>query len=361
MCVFVRVYTAIPIKNCIHLLINVIQTKIMTNLRKSFLKTSIFCFLILAIGFLNSCNKEQEQILEVGENPILEQNIMSGEFIDHILFFETADFVPHYCVTLGLSPVPYRLDKQNPATPDFIQLIKDAEEGIEPLKVTIDESGKYFTNVVKVSETEAREWRESLKGRIWEEEDVILDNEEIDFRYNPSFPNLEAIQEAYEFVNTYRCTNYGPNLPFCIPFDYKADGCFARAHRIRELIQSEYNTTSYKVFIFADRENNKYLQIPGCPDNDGWMHHIATYVKAADTGEFYVIDPSITSGPVTIAKWASLMGEDNRCGMKVQDGSKYKISRTLLFNCGALGQYGTDPNYIHTHDWLEDHENDTGC
>lgn len=323
--------------------------------------------LILAIGFLNSCNKEQEQIPGVEENPIglensiLEQNIMSGEFVDHILFFETADFVPYYFVSLGLSPIAYRLDKQNPATADFIQLIKDAEEGTEPLKVTIGESGKYFTNVVKVRETEAREWRESPKGKIWNEEYIILDNEGVDFRYNPSFPNLEAIQEAYEFVDSYRCSNFGTNLPLCIPFDYKGEGCYAKAHRIRELIQSEYDTESYKVFLFADRENGKYLPIPGCPDAPGWLYHVAPYVHAEDTGKFYVIDPTIASEPITIAKWASLMGKNNDCGMKVQHGSKYGITRTLLFNCGELGQYATDPDYSKTHTWLTNNENETGC
>lgn len=123
------------------------------------LKAVFLGFLTVIMASINftSCNK-QVQILEIEENPTLEQNTISKEFIAHLVFFETADFVPHYYVgkaigpdQLGISPVAYRLDKQHPEAADFIQLIKDAQEANKPLKVTVEtddsKTGQYITKI----------------------------------------------------------------------------------------------------------------------------------------------------------------------------------------------------------------------
>jgi len=329
-----------------------------------------FLAVMMAGIVFTSC--EQEQMLEVGENPnglenrTLEQNIISGEFVDHILFFETADFVPHYYVALGISPVAYRLDKKNPATADFIQLIKDAKEGsiIEPLKVTIDKSGKYFTKVVKVSETEERKWRESKKGKIWSKEVVIMDDEEVDSKYRSSkgvvFSNLQAINFAFYLMNTHKCYSSGPSLFGCIPFNYKPDGCYARAHRMKEVLELAYSDkTCDKLFIFSNPGASQMLNAPGCPNTE-WLYHVAPYVKAADTGIWYVIDPSIFNQPVTEDVWRAAMGTNNACGTMQTHGSQYSPLQSAIMNCGN-GQYSTDNNYTHTYNTLAAFAPLSGC
>jgi len=133
------------------------------------LNAAFLCFSVVMI--LGSC--KQVQTSETIENPTLEQNIMLKEFIDYIRLLETTDSIPHYYVIIGISPVAYKLDKQNPATADFIQLIKDTEESnvIKPLKATIDESefSLYITKVMKVSKIEEKEWRESPRGKLYDE------------------------------------------------------------------------------------------------------------------------------------------------------------------------------------------------
>jgi len=329
------------------------------------LKAVFMGFLAVMMAGIIFTSCEQEKILEVGENsiglenPNLEQSIMSGEFIDHIIFLETNDFVPHHYVALGMSPVAYKLDKQNPATADFIQLINDAEEGSKPLKVTIGESGKYFTKVVKASEAEERKWRESPKGKIWNKENVAAKDEAVDSkRLGPiNFNNYNEVNDLFQLMNSYRCWPGGVSVYGCIPFDYKRDGCYARAHRMKQLIESNTNKTCNKLFIFGNYPDGHLLSVPGCPADVEWYYHIAPYVEASGTG--YIIDPSLFNQPVTVGTWTASMGT-NSCGEVIKDGSIYGPSLNAFENCGN-GQYITDPNYALTYNTLAAYRKRSGC
>lgn len=323
-----------------------------------------FLAVMMAGIIFTSC--EQEQIIEVGESPTvlessnLEQNIISGEFVDHITFFETNDFVPHHYMALGISPVAYRLDKQNPRVADFIQLIKGAGEGTEPLKVTIDESGKYFTKVAKVSETEERKWQESSKGKVWNKENIVAEEDEIDSRrLGPiTFNNFNEVNGVFQLMDSYRCQPGGINHYGCISFNYKPDGCYARAHRMKQLIESNYNKTCNKIFIFADIANGNMLSVPGCLNTE-WLYHVAPYVEIAG-GTGYVIDPSIFTLPVTVDSWTGLMGVNNSCGQVIKSGNTYTPLPFASYNCG-LGQFITDPTYFRTYADLAVFQNLSGC
>jgi len=150
-----------------------------------------FLAVMMTVISLISC--KQMPIPEVGQNPTglenqnLEEKVIYKEFIGYIFFFETVDSARHHLIGIGMddsyprhrldkphpdsllmSPVGYRLDKQNPETVDFIQLIKNAEKDnvIEPLKVILkeSESGRwYITKIVKISEAEEKKWKESGK------------------------------------------------------------------------------------------------------------------------------------------------------------------------------------------------------
>lgn len=143
----------------------------MEKLKQKVILGSFLTVMMVGINF-TSCKQiripETRKNIEAVEDQTTEQNTRSREFIDCIYLLETADFVTHYAVSLGLGPVAYKLDKQNI---DFIQLIKDADKRIEPLKVTIDESG-YIIKVTKISEIEKKEFMESYK---WQS---CLDNAE---------------------------------------------------------------------------------------------------------------------------------------------------------------------------------------
>jgi hypothetical protein len=94
-----------------------------------------------------------------------------------------------------------------------------------------------------------------------------------------------------------------PNSPFQgIPFNYPIDGCLGRAHEVcRQIIAQGVNP--YKIWLWGisdwlvvDSENFP----PQCGQLQ-WDFHVAAAVYTKNG--FRVIDPSLDSEPVSIAKW----------------------------------------------------------
>lgn len=86
-----------------------------------------------------------------------------------------------------------------------------------------------------------------------------------------------------------------------IPFGYKYDGCFARAHVMARRFE-EMGITVKKAWIKGD------LQVPGT--DIYWSYHVAPLIEAKDNkGKIiqYVIDPSLTDKAVTLDEWAATM------------------------------------------------------
>jgi len=327
------------------------------------LKAAFFGFLAVMLAgiILTSC--EQGQIPGVGENPtelenmaletVVASNTVSEVIVDRIQLFETTDAVPHYFVGIGMSPKAYRLDKKNPAIVGLVQLIKDTEESNtgKPLKVSIDGTGLFVTNVVEASEAEENAWRASAKGKVWDE-DVITGEEDISLRgASTTFYGYSEIQDVFNEMNSHRCSFNG-YADECIPFDYLIDGCHARAHKMKEILEEEYNDkTCDKLFIYGDPENGNLLKIPGCP-NEYWYYHVAPIVKDGYSGEWYAIDPSLGCGLMTVDDWKSRI-EGTICGEHHKSGSTYQPRSHTFKNCGSLSMYNTDGNYRKTNNTLE--------
>lgn len=86
-----------------------------------------------------------------------------------------------------------------------------------------------------------------------------------------------------------------------IPFGYKYDGCYARAHIMARRFEAEGIPTQ-KVWIKGD------LSVPGTDIQ--WNYHVAPVVDVKTTDgkiEKYVIDPSLTDKAVPIDEWVATM------------------------------------------------------
>jgi len=101
-----------------------------------------------------------------------------------------------------------------------------------------------------------------------------------------------------------------------IPFHHPPDGCYARAHRMEELL-TEMGYASQKVFALAGRKNlrvtSDYAQdAPGNgPSEVTWAWHVAPIIKVRDPVRGLietVIDPSLADQPISLADWENLMG-----------------------------------------------------
>ncbi|AUN99007.1 hypothetical protein DOM21_05915 [Bacteriovorax stolpii] len=86
-----------------------------------------------------------------------------------------------------------------------------------------------------------------------------------------------------------------------IPFGYKYDGCYARAHIMSRRFE-QMGIAAQKVWIKGD------LKVPGTDIE--WNYHVAPVVevkKKDGTIEKYVIDPSLTEKAVTVDQWVAKM------------------------------------------------------
>jgi hypothetical protein len=124
-------------------------------------------------------------------------------------------------------------------------------------------------------------------------------------------PNTTVLNNIFNTVRSQCCKLpaviiYGP----LIPFQFVADGCYARAHKARQLIESYYGYTSYKVFNYAcDYSGTLSVKATLWGNNCcvKWWYHVASYVRVqVGASQYnYVIDPSMFSGPVTISTWVA--------------------------------------------------------
>lgn len=127
----------------------------------------------------------------------------------------------------------------------------------------------------------------------------------------PVVPNIATLNTIFNKVRAQACDLPGPyTYGQCIPFQYVADGCYARAHKARQIIEDFYGYTSYKVFNYACNGAGTLSVKATLWGNNccvKWWYHVASYVIVQDGASqvAYVIDPSMFTGPVTIATWVA--------------------------------------------------------
>jgi Glutaminase len=124
-------------------------------------------------------------------------------------------------------------------------------------------------------------------------------------------PNTTVLNNIFGTVRGECCKLYGPYLfGQCVPFQFVADGCYARAHKMRQVIESWYGYTSYKVFNYACNgagtlSVNATLWGNNCCVH--WWYHVASYVivQVGANQYAYLIDPAMFTGPVSIPTWVA--------------------------------------------------------
>jgi len=100
-----------------------------------------------------------------------------------------------------------------------------------------------------------------------------------------------------------------------IPFHYAPDGCYARAHRMEDLL-TEMGYASEKVFALAGRRplvvSTQYGEDRPPDDEQVWAWHVAPIIKVRDPQKGIVetvIDPSLHDRPISLTDWEGLMGD----------------------------------------------------
>lgn len=157
--------------------------------------------------------------------------------------------------------------------------------------------------------------------------------------------SMTRAQEIFDAMSATSCNPAGIAAP-CIPFIYPDDGCWARAHEMRRLMNN-MGVYPKKVWIHGSlatpTRNNPYCIVY-------WGWHVAPticvrlrwrwwYLFWWWWGERMVIDPSLFTAPVTKEQWKSVQGDPNATLNEVSGDTYYWPNQT-------------DPGYVDTNYYL---------
>jgi Glutaminase len=283
-------------------------------------RTAFVATLILATIF-TACQKDVEDV----KNPTIEQ--VSNENIQtlSVSMVGASDDADYLNVFFNESAAVYRISKKETAK---IQMLNAAKENRVPIVVEYgSDENNTILNVSSASIEATEAFKISLKEAMPAQalEEDLTRSSNLDTRANDIVPNLATLNQIFQTLYnmsvvlptgfTNRTTLNIPGYTLGrVPFQYAVDGCYARAHAMRKVIESNYGYTSYKRFIFARLPNTGLTVKAAAWGNSGccipWAWHVAPALKvrlANGTLVWYVLDPSIFNAPVPAETWDNSM------------------------------------------------------
>lgn len=149
--------------------------------------------------------------------------------------------------------------------------------------------------------------------------------------------DLSDAEAMFTLVSGTTCDPVSATSP-CIPFRYPRDGCWARAHEMRRLMDAA-GTPPGKVWIYGWLTGVPTVNHHSCSVSWGW--HVAPTLDVTIGGEVvsYVIDPSLFDEPVPESVWAFVQNDPT--AVLVHTGGE-------VFYRASDGTTYLDPTYAET-------------
>jgi hypothetical protein len=187
-------------------------------------------------------------------------------------------------------------------------------------------------------------------------------------------PSYRVAREIFDFCAAQSCNLPGPPaISPCIPFQYVIDGCYARAHKMRQIIEDRYGYCCEKVFSFANENYDtlavKAIKWGGCCVT--WWYHVAPLVRVRVRLKLgpislqfvlaMVIDPGMFDKPVLLSSW--LMAQQDAACSQYAHVSMYAIEPGSAYTPANVAgtAFTTDPTYALTDATLTAYANLTTC
>ncbi|UUC44620.1 protein-glutamine glutaminase [Flavobacterium cerinum] len=187
-------------------------------------------------------------------------------------------------------------------TNGYFELVKNAMSKGLVLNVYLKEGTNEIIKVDKVSAAE----QESFNARFKTKRVGVANN------LQTVLPDLNTLKLMYERIRNESCWIFHSFTQECIPFRYPVDGCYARAHKMRQIL-TENGYDCEKQFVYGNLRAQSLDK--ACCVN--WCYHVAVLVSYKDdSGEIQkrIIDPSLfKDGPVTETDWRAACTNSN-CG-----------------------------------------------
>lgn len=287
-------------------------------------RTLLSTLIIFNVLIIAGCSKENTLVNE--------EQIISDDFsMMHVVYYRTSE---------DGSALELRcIESQR-----IINLPKSTAN-FDAIKSMIDESiNKKSPVSLKISTThnvvEAREpgpYELNIFNTIWFHQNDTINSAGI-YRNIISMDELNSI---FDYMAAQGCATGTSELDHCIPFQYVVDGCYARAHKMRQVLMEKYNVSCEKVFSFEGATGSLAVDAGDCCVY--WWYHVAPLVTVSTVHgpKKYVMDPSMFDHPVTIDEWTSAQ-ENVSCSPSANFGA-YDITEGIKFwPYGTMGPYGED-------------------
>lgn len=181
-------------------------------------------------------------------------------------------------------------------------------------------------------------------------------------------PDMATAQLMFNYMATQCCAIPGPyTIDYCISFQYAYDGCYARAHKMCDILNKKYHYQTHKIFSFAnagaDVLSVKGDKWGGCCIN--WWYHVAPLVnvKTPSGVKAYVFDPSMFNQPVLLSVWLHAQENPACASWGVANVSMINIQPTASYSPSDYSGYyfSTDPTFSSTNSTLVSYAPLTTC
>lgn len=280
----------------------------------------------------------------------------------------------------------FTISKDDKSFAAFNRSFEDALKSKTPLKIITDPRKGNFSIVTQPSARETELFNSFRKEMLPGDSARRIDISRIDTaRFNivneylkwPVFrlctnvvPDYATAKQIFDYCAGQCCCIFGPHqVNPCIPFQYVIDGCYARAHKMRWIIENHFGYCSQKVFSFANQGNHslavKANKWGGCCIQ--WWFHVTPLIQVrVRYGKIiktlaYVIDPGMFDQPVLLSTW--LQAQENLACYASAHVDFYSIqpSSAYLPTYPNGAPFTTDPNYVQTNATLISYANGHTC
>ncbi|UUC44621.1 protein-glutamine glutaminase [Flavobacterium cerinum] len=169
----------------------------------------------------------------------------------------------------------------------------------------------------------------------------------------------EALDQLFAKIKSESCSEDLTVTDTCITFRYPVDGCYARAHKMRKIIESN-NYYCEKQFVYGHLRAKD--EVKDCCVE--WGYHVAVQIRYQDsTGGLIkklIIDPSLfKDAPISAEMWRAACTASS-CGTSYIS-SFSTVPGNVYYRNEAGDYYLFDEQYKNTNCVLETFKNLVGC
>ena len=229
----------------------------------------------------------------------------------------------------------YTMDVSSKNFETVITMISESKEQHVPIRVSL--SGTHIDGVTAASAADLKQYR----SRFEDETDLLENN------YKKVIPSMDVLNDIFQFCADQNCEDGNAVIDYCIPFQYKIDGCYARAHKMRQILADYYGYECGKIFSESGLVHPLAVNAGDCCVFWGWHEAPVVTVNTSEGVQTMVIDPSLFTSPVDVDTWLSVQS-DTTCDKHAKLKSYQITPGSWYFSDGSK-----DPRYIFTNSTLE--------